>query len=82
MKLLRALTLPLFLTMAMAQPSSPEFDVRVWQFQRHWNKFLRSYWGCSAQDTSRLTCNATLSMMDMREFAAAQREAQRLFELR
>jgi hypothetical protein len=74
----------LLLTAVLAKPVAIdfEFDDRVYQFQRHWNHFLRDYWGCNPEATTRANCNLTLSRMDFKEFTAAREQARALFDLK
>jgi archaellum biogenesis protein FlaJ (TadC family) len=59
-----------------------DFDARVSQFHRHWEKFIRAFWGCRPESTERAQCTAALGAIDRREFGAARKAALSLFDLR
>lgn len=77
--LLRLALLFVLMATAAASPGLSDFDLRVVRFQRHWDRFIRAYWGCKATDTERAMCNSSMSSLNLKEFEAARREATGLF---
>lgn len=71
----------ILLLRASAAPSVQEFDLRVWRMQMHWNKFLRSQWGCASDAANKSECNRPPTS-NLAEFRASCEAAKTLWELK
>jgi hypothetical protein len=78
---MRVLLLMAALGILSAAPAG-DFDGRVLRFQRDWNKFLRSFWGCTLDDAKRATCKPERGWIDRKQYEAARNAAADLFEFK
>lgn len=79
---MRVVALLFFCAVVSANPTAEAFDLRVQQFEKHWNLFLRAYWGCGPKASSRVMCEPSQMYLDLKEFERARDTARELFELR
>jgi hypothetical protein len=71
-----------FTTILLAQsPKYDELKARVYNFEKHYDVFFRKLYGCPALgEISKLTCDATRSVIDNGNFQSARDKAKVLFD--
>jgi len=67
-------------TMLAQSPTLDELKTRVYEFEKHYDKFFRKLYGCPAEgQLSGEFCSSGRSTVDYREYELARRAAKRLF---
>ncbi len=67
----------------LARGSSPDDDIRlrVIEFEKYWDRFVRKLFGCPPQgEVSPETCRPALGSIDYAAFAKARKAAEKLFD--
>lgn len=68
---------------AAAPAAGPsQFDQRADEFNSRWNRFYRSYLGCSAEAHQVKDCKPQVGVLDRKEFERAREAAKAVFDLR
>lgn len=56
-------------------------DLRIVEFHRHWEKFLRAYLGCPSWATNIKECDLNRGLWEYPEFVKAAKAGRELFDL-
>jgi hypothetical protein len=73
------LWLALFVAVQLAR--AEDFTDRLIDFHRHYDRFMRDYFGCPAEAVTPAECRPQLGSLNRREYGAARAAAARLFDM-
>lgn len=63
-----------------AQVVDTQLTDDIHNFHKHWDKYIRTYFGCGQEAHSTAECNPALATIDYAEWIKARKAAKKLFK--